>query len=78
MDNIDKSYIQVLENLKNEIRSAQVKAALSVNSELIILYWNIGKTILNQQEQAGWGSKVIENLSKDLQNSFPDMKGLSS
>ena len=77
MENLDKSYIQVLENLKNEIRSAQVKAALSVNSELIILYWNIGKTILNQQEQAGWGSKVIENLSKDLQNSFPDMKGLS-
>lgn len=77
MENLDKSYIQVLENLKNEIRSAQAKAALCVNSELIILYWNIGKTILNQQEQAGWGSKVIENLSKDLQNSFPDMKGLS-
>jgi len=44
---------------------------------LIILYWNIGKIILQQQKEQGWGAKVIENISQDLQNSFPKMKGLS-
>ena len=44
---------------------------------MVILYWNIGKIILQQQKEQGWGAKVIENISKDLQNSFPNMKGLS-
>lgn len=77
MGNIDKSYFETLENLKVTIRNAQIKASLAVNSELITLYWNIGKTILNKQQEKGWGAKVIDNLSKDLQKSFPDMKGLS-
>ena len=77
LNNIDNSYIQTLENIKSAIRTAQIKASLAVNSELIILYWNIGKIILQQQKEQGWGAKVIENISKDLQNSFPNMKGLS-
>ena len=77
MNNIDNSYIQTLENIKSAIRTAQIKASLAVNSELVILYWNIGKIILKQQKEQGWGAKVIENISKDLQNSFPNMKGLS-
>ena len=77
MNNIDNSYIQTLENIKSAIRTAQIKASLAVNSELIILYWNIGNIILKQQKEQGWGAKVIENISKDLQNSFPNMKGLS-
>ena len=75
LNNIDKSYIQTLENIKSAIRKAQIKASLAVNSELVILYWNIGKIILQQQKEQGWGAKVIENISKDLQNSFPNMKG---
>lgn len=77
LNNIDNSYIQTLENIKSAIRTAQIKASLAVNSELVILYWNIGKIILQQQKEQGWGAKVIENISKDLQNSFPNMKGLS-
>ena len=77
LNNIENSYIQTLENIKSAIRTAQIKASLAVNSELVILYWNIGKIILQQQKEQGWGAKVIENISKDLQNSFPNMKGLS-
>jgi predicted nuclease of restriction endonuclease-like (RecB) superfamily len=77
MTGIDKTYLQVLDELKSKIRTAQVKAALSVNSQMVILYWEIGKTILDRQKQAGWGAKIVQNLAKDLQSSFPSMKGLS-
>ncbi len=77
MNSLDKSYIKTLENLKITIRNAQLKAALAVNAELIILYWNIGKIILDKQQELGWGTKVVDNLSRDLQQSFPDLKGLS-
>ena len=50
MDNLDKSYIKTLDELKTAIKTAQIKAVLSVNSELVILYWNIGKIILKQQK----------------------------
>jgi len=77
MTGIDKTYLQVLDELKSKIRTAQVKAALSVNSQMVILYWEIGKTILERQKQASWGAKIVQNLAKDLQSSFPSMKGLS-
>lgn len=72
------SYITVLEELKSKIRRAQYKAVFSANKEMIFLYWDIGNTILEEQKKLGWGAKVIERLSKDLTNSFPNMKGLSS
>ena len=71
------NYESCLSDLKNCIRTAQVKAALAVNSELILLYWQLGREILQQQQQEGWGSKVIDRLAKDLRKEFPDMKGLS-
>lgn len=77
MQNLDKSYIKTFNTLKQKIKTAQIKAAVAVNSELIMLYWEIGKTILERQEKEGWGSKVIDRLSSDLLKSFPDMKGLS-
>jgi len=77
MSSIDKSYIETLENLKITIKNAQIKAALAVNAELIILYWNIGKIILDKQQELGWGTKVVDKLSIDLQQSFPELKGLS-
>jgi len=71
------SYATVLEELKTKIRQAQHKAILSANKELILLYWNIGSTILKQQKSQRWGAKVIDRLSRDLTGSFPDMKGFS-
>ena len=67
----------ILEELKTKIRQAQYKAVISAN-KIIFLYWDIGKTILIQQEKQGWGAKVIDRLSQDLCKTFPDMKGLSS
>lgn len=72
------SYLTVLEELKTKIKQAQYKAALKVNKELIFLYWDIGGTILEQQHKLGWGAKVIDRLSKDLIQSFPNIKGLST
>lgn len=70
-------YVDWLTELKTRIHSAQQRAALSVNRELILLYWQIGRDILERQAQQGWGAKVIERLSHDLRTSFPDMKGFS-
>ena len=72
------SYEEFLLKLKERIRNAQVKAALAVNQELILLYWQIGKEILYRQQQQGWGSKVISRLATDLRKAFPDIKGFSS
>ncbi len=72
------AYANILDDLKLKIQRARQKAVLSVNKELILLYWEIGKTILDQQKKQGWGAKVIGRLSKDLSQSFPDAKGFSS
>jgi predicted nuclease of restriction endonuclease-like (RecB) superfamily len=71
-------YGELVEALKDRIRSAQVRAALSVNRELVLLYWQVGRLILERQGQEGWGSKVIERLSQDLRREFPEMKGFSA
>jgi predicted nuclease of restriction endonuclease-like (RecB) superfamily len=72
-----KSYQDLLAHLKSQIRGAQVRAAVAVNRELILLYWGIGRQILLRQGSEGWGSKVVERLAKDLRSEFPDMGGLS-
>jgi predicted nuclease of restriction endonuclease-like (RecB) superfamily len=72
-----QDYETFLLDLKNRIRSAQVKAALAVNRELVLLYWQIGHDILIRQQQEGWGAKVIQSLSRDLKQEFPEMKGFS-
>lgn len=74
---VEKSYITTLKTLKEKIRTAQIKAALSVNSEMIKLYWEIGRTIVESQHKQGWGARIIDKLSKDLRNAFPNMKGFS-
>jgi predicted nuclease of restriction endonuclease-like (RecB) superfamily len=74
---VTAGYTELLRSLKKRIRSAQVKAALSVNHELILLYWQIGQEILTRQARENWGSKVIDRLAVDLQREFPDMKGFS-
>ncbi len=72
-----KEYAQTLADIKKQIQETQVKAALSANKELIKLYWSIGKTITEKQENSGWGSNVIECLIKDLQSIFPGIAGFS-
>ncbi|WP_243147353.1 DUF1016 N-terminal domain-containing protein [Scytonema sp. UIC 10036] len=71
-------YDDFLRSLKERIRNAQVKAALSVNRELVLLYWQIGCEILTRQQQKGWGAKVIEQLAFDLRKAFSDIKGFSA
>jgi predicted nuclease of restriction endonuclease-like (RecB) superfamily len=71
-------YDDFLRELKERVRSAQVRAALSVNRELVLLYWQIGREIINRQQQQGWGAKVIERLARDLKAAFPEMKGFSA
>lgn len=70
-------YISFFQEIKDRIHKAQVKASLAVNKELIILYWDIGRRIALQQQNEGWGTSVIERLAKDIQKSFPNLKGFS-
>ncbi len=74
----DETYRILLEELKGKVRSAQVKATLRVNRELVLLYWDIGRSILERQAEGGWGAKVIDQLSGDLRETFPGVKGFSS
>jgi len=70
-------YADWLVDLKGRIQTAQQRAALTVNRELVLLYWQIGRDILERQAQQGWGAKVIERLAHDLRAAFPTMKGFS-
>ncbi len=70
-------YPDWLAELKTRIYSAQQRAALAVNRELVLLYWQIGRDILERQAREGWGARVIERLAHDLRTAFPEMKGFS-
>ncbi len=72
------AYNQLLRDIKERIRNAQVRAAVSVNRELILLYWEIGREILERQSREKWGAKVIDRLAADLRAAFPDQQGFSS
>ena len=74
---VSNEYGSWLADLKQRIQSAQQRANLAVNSELILLYWQIGCDILARQDAQGWGAKVIDRLSHDLSAAFPEMKGFS-
>ncbi len=71
------NYDDFFRNLKERIRSTQVKAALAVNQELVLLYWQIGREILQRQQNEGWGTKVVDRLARDLKIEFPEMTGFS-
>lgn len=74
---LPSDYLGVLEELKASIRSARLRAMRSVNTELISLYWTIGRTILDRQDVQAWGAGVIGRLADDLRREFPEMRGLS-
>ena len=71
-------YEDIIDKLKDKIRQARINAVYTVNTQLLAIYWEIGKTVVDQQNSEGWGTKVIDRLSHDLKSEFPDMKGLSS
>ncbi|HEX4838899.1 MAG TPA: PDDEXK nuclease domain-containing protein [Rhabdochlamydiaceae bacterium] len=74
---VPAGYREFFNEIKEKIRSAQLKAAIAAGQELAQLYWNLGKDIVEKQEKEGWGSKVLERVAKDLQNEFPGVEGFS-
>jgi len=70
-------YAQLLAEVKERVRSAQYAALKAVNTELVGLYWDLGRMIVERQEQAGWGKSVVERLSQDLRREFPGVAGFS-
>lgn len=73
-----EGYGALLAEIKQQIQSTRLRTALSVNAALVMLYWEIGQTILLRQGQEGWGAKVIDRISADLKEAFPDMQGFSA
>jgi len=73
----DPAYFDFIQGIKNRVQSAQIKAAVSVNQELLRLYWYIGSQIVEKQKQSSWGDSFLKQMSKDLQDEFPNMKGFS-
>lgn len=78
MDLEKNQYSEFVSGIKQQIRSAQYAALKAVNRELIQLYWFIGKSIVEKQEEFGWGKAVVETLAKDLQQEFPNENGFSA
>jgi len=73
----DTAYKQWLSDLKQQIKVAQLKAAVKVNTELLNLYWQLGKEIVMKQQNSSWGDALIDQLAKDLSSEFTNMKGFS-
>jgi predicted nuclease of restriction endonuclease-like (RecB) superfamily len=78
LETVPDGYASWLSDLKHRIHLAQQRAALAVNRELVLLYWQIGNDILERQKQQGWGSRVVDRLSHDLREAFPEVKGFSA
>jgi predicted nuclease of restriction endonuclease-like (RecB) superfamily len=75
---LPQDYLAWLADVRSRIQAARQRAALAVNSELVLLYWQLGRDILERQQAQGWGAKVIDRLARDLKDAFPDMRGWSS
>ncbi|GAA4466904.1 hypothetical protein GCM10023093_21790 [Nemorincola caseinilytica] len=70
-------YSEIIELLKHKIRQARIQAVITVNAQMLNIYWEIGDTIAKQEQEEGWGKKIVETLAKDLKAEFPEMKGFS-
>jgi predicted nuclease of restriction endonuclease-like (RecB) superfamily len=71
-------YADVFGAIKRRVQEERLQVVLSANAAMVLLYWDIGRMILERQERVGWGAKVIDRLAGDLRDAFPDMKGFSS
>src|SRR5262245_36125294 len=70
-------YAEVLGEIKQRIQQERLRVVLAANSAMVLLYWDIGRLILERQERAGWGARVIDQLSTDLREAYPEMSGFS-
>ncbi len=70
-------YSEIIDFLKQKIRRARMQAVITVNAQMLNIYWEIGDTIAKQEQEEGWGKKIVETLAKDLKAEFPEMKGFS-
>ena len=74
---LDIEYLDWIKNLKTKIREAQNKVAFSINSQLLELYWELGRELALRQKTTNWGSNYIETTANELRSSFPQIKGFS-
>ena len=74
---LPSDYAAILGDLKRRIQQERLRTVMAANAAMVILYWDIGRTILERQDREGWGARVIDRLSTDLRDAFPDMQGLS-
>ncbi len=77
LSDLGDSYVEFIRNIKQEIRKQRITVVINANAAMICLYWRIGKAVLDKQEKEGWGTKVIDRISQDLRDEFPDMSGFS-
>lgn len=67
----------MLQEIKDRIRQAQLKAVMSVNTEMLLMYWDVGRIIAERRSAEGWGTKIIQRLARDIRNELPEIKGFS-
>lgn len=74
---LPRGYAKTLGEIKQRIQQERLRVVLAANSAMVLLYWDIGRMILDRQEREGWGARVIDRLATDLREAFPDMQGFS-
>jgi predicted nuclease of restriction endonuclease-like (RecB) superfamily len=74
---LPQGYSDLFEEIKTKVDGSRLRMVMAANTAMVVLYWEIGQLILQRQQQQGWGAKVIDRLSYDLRDAFPDMKGFS-
>jgi len=77
MAGLPPAYASTLEEIKRHLQQSRLRTVLAANAAMVLAYWDIGQVILTRQQSEGWGTKVIDRLSADLREAFPDMQGLS-
>src|SRR3989338_2040108 len=75
---LPRGYAKTLGEIKQRIQQERLRVVLAANSAMVLLYWDIGRMILDRQERAGWGARVIDRLSSDLREATPEMQGFSA
>lgn len=74
---IDRHYKSFLKDIKERLKTAQIRAAMAANSELVKFYWQLGKDIIEKQKAFSWGDNFLEQFSNDIKKMFPEMQGFS-
>ena len=76
--NLDSDYVNWIHDVKQRYISTQIKAAVKVNTERLYFNWQLGRDLVERKAEEKWGKGIVEQLSLDLQNEFPDEKGFSA